>query len=549
MKKKTTLWGLLVLLVAVVVLNMVVLSPVQQPPVISVARTSVPTAQASSQDPRGVSPLSHSDGSAAGDESHLAWHHSLALQRKSQELVEDGSALLLRTYDEFHAADPKVGHHELSATCGYMASKRHGQLKSVDYSHRVKRKGEYSTSELYQHIKQLAGRFVEFGNAIPVVVNQYPVQLSSEFDLAVAFGSWGTKFAPVPGALVPQFYDNVGKTVAPVSRPAHRSTPSVWLKSYHSPQRVDAQPPAFVAMFHDAVVSHGHVVTCKGDVLTAGGCLWDFHLPAIHDTKDVHSESVAVALCDEWCKGYYHFTHEHLPRLAVVHRLLLERNDTKLVLSHSPNGFQRQFLTEVLGIPATRIIHGKAVLGDTVVYPQPMRCGNTFTTMLYLIRRIVYDRLDLGEGLTIPTGGVADSAAPPKLRLLFAERKHLSRMPTNYFELKAQLERDFEEDFTFTTTVGESDARHQIELFHQADVVVGPHGANIANMMWMRHGTHVIEIASRRKGNMCYYATASRINVTHHLVLHDKGKDAKYSLPYDYLKSHVAHALRIIRRL
>jgi hypothetical protein len=471
----------------------------------------------------------------------LSWEFSDSLQRSSGVVLQERGDDFLELFDRFHASEAaQVEHHILDQTCGYMNAKQHHKLVKVDYSHRVKRKGEYSTIGLYEKVKEVAGNgkdLFQFGDALPDLLNREPVQLSPEFDLSEPFGSWSTSFLAVNASLE-STVDGGNKHK---SKTSHHERSSHWQRMFHPPQRMEPQPPPFAALFHNAVVSHGHVVTCDGNVLTAGGCLWDFHLPAIASSKDVHKAVVAVSLCDEWCKGYYHFTHEHLPRVAVVHRLLLERNDTKLVLSHAPTGFQRQFLSDILGIPPAQIVHGKAVLGHTVVYPTPMRCGNTFTSMLYLLRRIVYTRMDLGEGPTL-----ADPST--KLKVLFAERKHLSRMPKNYPELKQRLMHEFESDVEFETTQGDTSARQQIELFHKADIVVGPHGANIANMMWMRHGTHVIEMASRRKGNMCYYATASRINVTHHLVMHNKGKDASYVLEYDYLQKHVAFAIAALKR-
>lgn len=478
---------------------------------------------------------------ALGDQPTLSWVVSDALQDASKRLLSSRGDEFLALFDAFHASGAsQVEHHLLDQTCGYMSSHRHHKLNKVDYSHRVKRKGEYTTLGLYHKVQQVArdGKdFFAFGETLPDILNQEPVQLSGEFDLSEPFGSWSTSFLPLNATIQADILHGKHKA----KREGKQKRTGQWLRIFHPPQRLEPQPPPFVALFHNAVVSHGHVVSCDGNVLTAGGCLWDFHLPAIASSKDVHREPVAISLCDEWCKGYYHFTHEHLPRVAVVHRLLMERNDTKLVLSHSPTGFQRQFLSDILGIPPAQIVHGKAVLGHTVVYPTPMRCGNTFTSMLYLMRRIVYDRMDLGEGPTLSDGS-------SKIRLLFAERKHLSRMPKNYPALKQRLMHEFESDVEFDTTQGDTSARQQIEMFHKADIVVGPHGANIANMMWMRHGTHVIEMASRRKGNMCYYATASRINVTHHLVLHNKGKDASYELAYEYLQKHVALAVARLKQ-
>jgi hypothetical protein len=360
-------------------------------------------------------------------------------------------------------------------------------------------------------VKKVADRLAEFYGEIPGTINHLPVQLSPRFNISEPFGGWHAAFR------------------APDSRE---------MVKFRPPQAIEAQPPLFAAVFQGAVVSHGHVATCSGYVFTAGGCLWDFHMPRIQTIRDVITADIAVALCDEWCRGYYHFTHEHLPRLALVHHLLLSNSRARLVLSHAPTKVQLQFICDVLGISRDRVVHGSAVFGGLVVYPMPLRCGNTFTHMLYMLREIVTRRLGLNR----------TSVNSRKWNFLFAERRKLSRMPTNYESIKQQLINEFSSSFTFETTFGEGDAVSQIRKFHDADIVLGPHGANIANAMWMRPSTHVLEMASWRKGNLCYYTTSSRINVTHHLILHDQGKDAHYELKYEHLRNHVSHALKLLEQ-
>ncbi len=130
--------------------------------------------------------------------------------------------------------------------------------------------------------------------------------------------------------------------------------------------------------------------------------------------------------------------------------------------------------------------------------------------------------------------------------MLWAERRKGSRVASNFDDLKSKLNAEFDQVATFDSTVGELHARVQISKFFHSDIVIGPHGANIANIMWMQHGTHVIEMASKAKGNMCYYTTASRLNLTYHLMLHDSGKDGAYTLEYDDLRRHFLVAAKSV---
>ena len=438
----------------------------------------------------------------ADDSVTFAWETSELLERSASRMLVRGSEFVVRSKSTVEFPAP--------GSCAYLVNSGI-KLRSIDYSHRKRRPHEFSTIALFHAVKKEADSFFQFFGEIPTSVNHYPAQLSTKFNISEPFGGWASSFHEVHNRYSPL---------------------------YRSPQKIDAQPPLFAATFQRAVVSHGHVATCSGAVFTAGGCLWDFHMPPIKSAADVISLEIAVALCDEWCKGYYHFTHEHLPRLALVHNLLVTNNHSRLVLSHAPTRFQLQFIVDVLGIPKDRIVSGVAVFGKTVVYPMPLRCGNTFTHMLYMLREIAFRRLN----------ATRQSLHAQRWNFLFAERRKLSRMPINYATIKEKLVEEFAAIFSFETTFGEGDAVKQVHLFHSADVVLGPHGANIANTMWMRPKTHVLEMSSWRKGNMCYYTTSSRINVTHHLVLHDQGKDASYSLEYNYVRDHILHALQMLRR-
>jgi hypothetical protein len=367
--------------------------------------------------------------------------------------------------------------------------------------------------------------------ALPTAVNHVPVSYTDGMNLSKPFGSWHASFHPVAALLAAE-------------SPRQLSQP---------PQVIEAQPLPSVAVFRNGIAHRGHVISSKGVAYTNGGCLWGFTAPHAFPTLPPAAESAAavvVPLCDEWCKGYYHFTHEHLPRLALVHDALLRFRNVTVMLAAAPNAFQRQFLFDVLRIPRARVAWGRTVAAPVALYPTAMRCGNTFTAVLHLLRRIVFRSLALAPPAGRHLRG--EGAADDPFVFLFAERNKLSRMPSNYHALKAELvahvARKHAGKVRFVTTKGRENATAQVGMFYDADVVLGPHGANLANMMFMRGGTHVIEMASYAKGNLCYYSTAARVGVTHHLAMHRRGKDDTYTLPFAVLRDHVDHALRRLQR-
>ena len=285
------------------------------------------------------------------------------------------------------SASLKSDHRPSVSQCSYSR-----KLERRVYTHRSRRKNELTTLDLWRVVQSEAmgdGGYVEFAPSIPPVVNPPPVALSFSGDLSVPFGSWKTWFLPADSDI-------------------RRMKP---------PQLVPAEPPLYVALFRTALLHLGHVVSCGGKLYTAGGCLWSFSLSegAREAAASRPLVPIGVPLCDEWCRGFYHFTHEHLPRIAAVHRLLLTNNRSFLVLSHSPNSFQRQFFVDVLGIDPARIIHGP-VYTSLAVYPMPLRCGNTFTHLLHMIRGIVFQRLALNASSVPISPQLLQGRASPSLR-------------------------------------------------------------------------------------------------------------------------------------
>eukprot|EP00756_Hemistasia_phaeocysticola_P056727 Hpha_TRINITY_DN3321_c0_g1::TRINITY_DN3321_c0_g1_i1::g.172316::m.172316 len=269
------------------------------------------------------------------------------------------------------------------------------------------------------------------------------------------------------------------------------------------PQVLPPQPPAWVLAASNAWVRAGQVYDC-GLVIHAGGCL-----PApLDENFEVRrwEDSVAV-LCDEWCTGYFHFTHEHLPRLALLVPVL--RKAPKLrVLLPVDRPFVRAYAVDILGISPEQIIPFRWMLADkrrkglsgtvqqaevtgvfarTVIVPQPMQCGASSTVALLLLRRVVFEQLGL-------TGKRPD----PGFVVVLALRTK-SRMPRGMAELADSLREAFPSVRVVVTRPAENlTVAEQVKLFHRADMVIGPHGANLANVMWMRSGTTGLEVAAAR---------------------------------------------------
>ena len=65
---------------------------------------------------------------------------------------------------------------------------------------------------------------------------------------------------------------------------------------------------------------------------------------------------------------------------------------------------------------------------------------------------------------------------------------------------------------------GRLDFAGQIELFAAADIIIGAHGAGLANMVFCAPGTTVIEYMAPRYVFGCWHNLADRCGLDYHLI-------------------------------
>jgi len=93
----------------------------------------------------------------------------------------------------------------------------------------------------------------------------------------------------------------------------------------------------------------------------------------------------------------------------------------------------------------------------------------------------------------------------PRKRIYISRGRTKIRNCVNENQFMPQLERlGFQRYYLETMSV-----REQIELFQQADVIMGPHGAGLANMVFAPAGTQVIELATPYRPYDCFAQLAA----------------------------------------
>eukprot|EP01061_Rhynchopus_euleeides_P016482 TRINITY_DN27779_c0_g1_i1.p1 TRINITY_DN27779_c0_g1~~TRINITY_DN27779_c0_g1_i1.p1 ORF type:complete len:664 (+),score=193.00 TRINITY_DN27779_c0_g1_i1:34-1992(+) len=422
------------------------------------------------------------------------------------------------------------------AACSFPEVRKYPVGHKMLHSHKKRRRGEFTPREFAARMLELseaqAVKGIQVavipGTAIDATANSIPILDSKNGQFSI-FKHWGDRslwrdlrFAK--GA------ENGLKGNGVVSLPNY----------------LQEQPALWAAQIPNAWVSSGNVYTCDY-AFTTGACLWE--MPQPHPVKADKNVARVAVLCDSWCRGYFHFTHEHLPRFASIYQML--KDDPSIYITAPSNrDFVRQYIVDVLGLSQNRLLGSGTVFAKEVLYPQPQMCGNMWTHSLILLRKIVFERHGLHHLLPEKRKGALAQEDPKpytgkeKFFVVLAERaggkSGKSRMPTNYEEVKGRLLKHFP-DVVFESSQNKS-TLEQVKVFNQADMVIGPHGANLANIMWCRHGAAVIEFMSYKYGNLCYYATAQRLGLDFRFIMQPKTKGGAYAIDFEEVVKHIEDA-------
>jgi hypothetical protein len=89
-------------------------------------------------------------------------------------------------------------------------------------------------------------------------------------------------------------------------------------------------------------------------------------------------------------------------------------------------------------------------------------------------------------------GHSAYASGDPQPRRVYLSRRRSDRSFTNEADIEALMS-----ERGFTVIYSEDlELEEEISLFEQVDVIIGPHGAGLCNLVWIKPGTRVIEIMS-----------------------------------------------------
>lgn len=198
-------------------------------------------------------------------------------------------------------------------------------------------------------------------------------------------------------------------------------------------------------------------------------------------------------------ENYYHWLLEDLTRVQVLRDLGVDDRSLRYVIRNRPAAIVLESL-ERLGISRDRVLF---------LTPQTYRFRSLFVPSRLVTKKWVAPRLIqfLHDHLPPPS-------RPGLPRRFFVSRNDASmRRVSNEEEILQRLE----PYGVVRVSLGDMSLAGQTALFAQAELVIGPHGAAMANLAFCRETTSLIELSPYR-WHPCFGELSGLVGCPHYLV-------------------------------
>lgn len=243
--------------------------------------------------------------------------------------------------------------------------------------------------------------------------------------------------------------------------------------------------------------------------------------------KPLPATQTAALIWDEWsAQNHYHWMVESLPRLLL---LQLQYPDCLLLVPE----------------PAPAFVHSTiALMGFTKTFPLPRNKGAVISAERLLLPELVYYH-EPQEAAEIPMYATAKKASAPTYLppaggaeelILTVKKKLLSQVSQAaakrhrrvYVSRSRQKTRRLvneEEVLSILQKWGfeifyleEMSFRQQLDLMRETSILLGVHGANMVNLLFLPPEACVIELMNQEHFNEAYYLLASSLNIPYFSV-------------------------------
>lgn len=204
--------------------------------------------------------------------------------------------------------------------------------------------------------------------------------------------------------------------------------------------------------------------------------------------SEAESKSEIIFPLVYYYKSYYHWMVDYLPKLRILDKYKKETgNEPKILIRKDPASYRQESL-ELLGYSPDRIIEWKNsdCITSRAVFTNHRKDQSEHSYQDYnWLRNKFFDKVDIednkysGEKIYVSRQGEKDG-----------ENMHNNER----YVVNIQSFKDLIESYGFKIVQAEEySLEEQIQLFHSAEVIMGPHGAGLTNMIFGKN-PFVIEL-------------------------------------------------------
>jgi capsular polysaccharide biosynthesis protein len=210
-----------------------------------------------------------------------------------------------------------------------------------------------------------------------------------------------------------------------------------------------------------------------------------------------------------YSQNYFHWMYDLLPKLGVLELAGIAIDDIDWFLVNSCQlPFQRELL-HLIGVPDSKILDPTvyhAIVEKLIVPVSSFDAGRISPQSCKFLRR----RLLTQVGQLLPT------------------RIYISRKGANYRRLlnEEELMLCLQRYGFISVTLEALSVREQIAVFANAEVIISPHGAGLANIVFSQPSTKLIEIFMPDEVLFYYWQIASYIGLNYYYLLAEQAESS-----------------------
>lgn len=291
-------------------------------------------------------------------------------------------------------------------------------------------------------------------------------------------------------------------------------------------ESIQAFDPVYLTRLPGAILSQGNIIADDGTILSWG-------VPEVAAWRPLKAPAFLSGtyfdLTGLWSGGYAHWLLDYLPRLMGLP--LIDRATTKILVSGPfPTWKARSLERAGIDLGMVHVVGDEPTRVDTLYLAGPV--GSPAHCHPLAAKWLQTTYLD------------PDSHGGATRRLYITRRRAGSRRLTNDAEIVDTLEPlGFEVLDAETLSFDE-----QVEAYQHAAIVVGPHGAGLANLVFCPRGTAVVELSAPDYPQLSYEWLSSHCGLRYRSIVGVPGSAAPSSLPIGR-RDFVVDSVEVVRRL